>query len=89
MSETKSVKKQWITTIVVLVLICGTAFASVTIIKKAKEKNAKLLTTEKDWVRLPKWAKKEIKFSALQTDIDSKFYAWLKGRINEISKQKN
>ena len=40
MSETKSVKKQWITTIVVLVLICGTAFASVTIIKKAKEKKA-------------------------------------------------
>ena len=40
MSETKSVKKQWITTIVVLVLICGTAFASVTIIKKAKDKKA-------------------------------------------------
>ena len=40
MSETKSVKKQWITTIVVLVLICGTAFASVTIIKKATDKKA-------------------------------------------------
>ncbi len=59
------------------------------LIDTAKEKNAKLLTTEKDWVRLPDWAKKEIKFSALQTDIDSKFYDWLKGKVNEVSKQKN
>lgn len=59
------------------------------LIDTAKEKNAKLLTTEKDWVRLPDWAKKEIKFSALQTDIDSKFYDWLKGKVNEIIKQKN
>ena len=40
MGETKSVKKQWITTIVVLVLICATAFASFAIIKKAKDKKA-------------------------------------------------
>lgn len=40
MSETKSVKKQWITTIIVLVLIGGTAFASFAIIKKAKDKKA-------------------------------------------------
>ena len=40
MSETKSVKKQWITTIIVLVLICATAFASFAIIKKAKDKKA-------------------------------------------------
>ncbi len=55
----------------------------------AKEKNAKLLTTEKDWVRLPQWAKEQIKFSALQTDIDSKFYDWLKGKVNETVEQKN
>ena len=59
------------------------------LMSSAKEKNAKLLTTEKDWVRLPDWAKKEIKFSALQTDIDSKFYDWLKGKVNEVVKQKN
>ena len=59
------------------------------LVNLASEKKAKLLTTEKDWVRLPDWAKKDIKFSALQTDIDSKFYDWLKGRINEIIKQKN
>ncbi len=40
MSDTKSTKKSWITTIVVLVLICGTAFASVAIVKKAKDKKA-------------------------------------------------
>lgn len=40
MSETKSVKKQWITTIIVLVLICGTAFTSFGIIKKARDKKA-------------------------------------------------
>ena len=59
------------------------------LIDLAAKKNAKLLTTEKDWVRLPKWAQKEIKFSALQTEIESKFYDWLKGKVNEISKQKN
>ena len=59
------------------------------LIDLANEKNAKLLTTEKDWVRLPNWAKEQIMFSALLTDIDDKFYDWLKGRINEISKQKN
>lgn len=59
------------------------------LISLAKKKNAKLLTTEKDWVRLPKWAQKEIRFSALQTEIDGKFYDWLKGKVNEVVKQKN
>ena len=59
------------------------------LIDLASRKNAKLLTTEKDWVRLPKWAQKEIKFSALQTQIEDKFYEWLKGRINEIYSKKN
>lgn len=59
------------------------------LIDLAKDKNAELLTTEKDWVRLPKWAKEKIKFSALQIDIDSKFYDWLKGKVDEKVKQKN
>ena len=59
------------------------------LIDLASKKKAKLLTTEKDWVRLPDWAQKEIKFSALETDIDAKFYDWLKGRVNDIKKQKN
>jgi len=59
------------------------------LLKLAKDNNAYLLTTEKDWVRLPEWAKKDIKFSALDTEIEGKFFDWLKGRINEYSSQKN
>ena len=59
------------------------------LIEAASEKNAKLLTTEKDWVRLPKWAQKEIRFSALQTEIEGGFYDWLKGKVDDIKKQKN
>jgi len=59
------------------------------LIKKSKEKNAKLLTTEKDWMRIPDWAKKDIKFSKLNTEIEKKFYDWLKGRINDINNKKN
>ena len=57
--------------------------------EKAEQKNAKLLTTEKDWVRLPDWAKKDIRFSALQTDIENGFYDWIKGKVNDIVSQKN
>ena len=59
------------------------------LIKKAKEKNAKLLTTEKDWVRLPDWAKQEIKFSALNTEIEQSFYDWLKGKVDEHTHTKS
>ena len=59
------------------------------LIKLADEKNAKLLTTEKDWVRLPDWAKKQIKFSVLDMEIEDKFYDWIKGRLNDICDKKN
>ena len=59
------------------------------LISLASEKNAVLLTTEKDWVRIPKWAQKQIRFSALQTEIENGFYDWLKGRVNDISNKKN
>ena len=51
------------------------------LIELAKSKNAKLLTTEKDWVRLPDWAKQEIKFAKLNTEIDSNFYDWIKEKV--------
>ena len=54
------------------------------LIKLAQEKGAKLLTTEKDWVRLPSWAQKQIKFSGLKTEIDNDFYDWIKEKINDI-----
>lgn len=59
------------------------------LIKIADEKNAKLLTTEKDWVRLPDWAQKKIKFSVLNTEIDKDFYDWVKGKLNDIDNKKN
>ena len=59
------------------------------LIDLSRKKKAKLLTTEKDWVRIPDWAKKQIKFSALNTEIESKFYDWLKGKVNDINIKKS
>ena len=59
------------------------------LIKVADDKGAKLLTTEKDWVRLPDWAKKTIAFSKLDTQIESNFYDWIKERINDINSKKS
>ena len=56
---------------------------------RAESKNARLLTTEKDWVRLPRWAQKQIKFSTLNTEIEGDFYDWLKGKVNDINNKKN
>ena len=57
------------------------------LIRKAQKKNAVLLTTEKDWMRIPDWAKKYIKFSALDTEIEKSFYDWLKGELNDIAEK--
>lgn len=59
------------------------------LINLANEKEAELLTTEKDWVRLPDWAKKQIKFSALDTEIEKDFYDWLKGKVDDIPDKKS
>ena len=59
------------------------------LIERANKKNAKLLTTEKDWVRIPEWAKKDIRFSALNTKIENGFYDWLKERLNDINNKKS
>ena len=59
------------------------------LIESAKAKNARLLTTEKDWVRLPKWAQKQIRFSKLNTQIEDSFYDWIKERINDHNNKKN
>jgi len=59
------------------------------LIKKAKSKNAQLLTTEKDWVRIPDWAKKYIKFSALDIEIEKSFYDWIKGKVNDNINKKS
>ncbi len=47
----------------------------------AARKNAKLITTEKDWVRLPDYARDKIKYARLNTVVDNAFYDWLRGKI--------
>lgn len=49
--------------------------------KIAARKKAKLITTEKDWVRLPKDAQNDIKYASLETVIDDSFYDWLKEKL--------
>jgi tetraacyldisaccharide 4'-kinase len=45
--------------------------------KLAKDENARLITTEKDWVRLPAAAQKKIQFAPLTTTIEPAFWKWL------------
>ena len=59
------------------------------LIKKAKSKNAQLLTTEKDWVRIPDWAKDKIKFSVLDIEIEKGFYNWIKGKVDDNINKKS
>lgn len=49
--------------------------------KSATRRGAKLITTEKDWVRLPEKVRDEIAFATLETTIDDDFYSWLNGAI--------
>lgn len=59
------------------------------LLKLAESKNAKLLTTEKDWVRLPNWAQEKVLFSELEIEIENNFYDWIKGKIDDISCKEN
>lgn len=47
----------------------------------AEKKGAKLITTEKDWVRLPKNVREKIKYARLDTVLDSDFWGWLKEKL--------
>ena len=55
--------------------------------KIAKRKNADLVTTEKDWMRLSDDARNEIKCVKLETIIEDKFFVWLKEKLNANSKK--
>lgn len=58
------------------------------LLKLAERKNAKLVTTEKDWVRLPENMRDKIKFVKLKTVIDDKFFVWLKEKLNADNQKK-
>ena len=47
----------------------------------AKKKNAKLVTTEKDWVRLPENVRDRIKYARLDINIDNLFWNWLQEKL--------
>ena len=51
------------------------------LIDLAKVKGAKLITTEKDWVRLPESVRNEIKYARLDTKLEDDFWIWLKEKI--------
>ena len=48
----------------------------------ADKYNAKLVTTEKDWVRLPENVRRIVKYAALDTKIEGAFFDWLKEKLN-------
>ena len=52
------------------------------LIESARRKKAKLVTTEKDWVRLPADVREKIKFARLETKIDDRFFDWIQGKLN-------
>ena len=51
------------------------------LIALAEKKGAKLVTTEKDWVRLPVEVRDEIKYARLDINIDNRFWDWLQEKI--------
>ena len=51
------------------------------LISLADKKKAKLITTEKDWVRLPVEVQDKIKYARLETVIDYSFWVWLKEKL--------
>ena len=51
----------------------------------AARKKAKLVTTEKDWVRLPEYARDKIKYARLDTVIENGFFDWLKEKLKNAN----
>ncbi len=47
----------------------------------AAKKKAQLITTEKDWVRLPECVRDKIKYARLDMTIDERFFDWLGDKL--------
>ena len=52
------------------------------LLELAGKKDAELITTEKDWMRLPNNVRQKIKYARLETEITPKFFVWLKEKLN-------
>ena len=57
--------------------------------RMAARKRARLVTTEKDWVRLPEKMRDVIKYAELRTVIDDGFYTWLQEKIHAHDTKSN
>lgn len=51
--------------------------------KLAKKYDARLLCTEKDWVKLPRNIRAKVKFVPLKITIQPNFYAWIEKKLEE------
>ncbi len=51
------------------------------LIESAQKKKAKLITTEKDWMRLPIELRDEIKYARLDMNIENAFWVWLEEKV--------
>ena len=59
------------------------------LVRMAARRRARLVTTEKDWVRLPENVRDNIKYAELRTVIDKDFYKWLGDKLNANTKKKS
>lgn len=57
--------------------------------KMAARRRARLVTTEKDWVRLPADVRDTIPYAQLHTVIDDGFYSWLKEKLNANAEKRS
>ena len=51
------------------------------LIDNAERKGAKLITTEKDWMRIPVELRDEIKYASLDMGIENNFWNWLEEKL--------
>ena len=56
--------------------------------KLAARRGAKLVTTQKDWMRLGAADREKIKYAELKIDIDNAFFEWLRGKTNADTEKK-
>jgi tetraacyldisaccharide 4'-kinase len=61
----------------------------VRLFRAAKKYEARLVCTEKDWVKLPRNIKAKVRYVPLQITIQPNFYAWLEKKLAEKKEERN